>query len=117
MNGRAPSFPAIPDRPPSTPPGKRRRKLQDANPKTAARPAPPIPAPTSRHRLRHSESERRVAVRHRLLDCGPVTGQLAGDHWILVARVHELLGEHGQEPPVFIDGTLRGFVGLEAQRS
>jgi flavin reductase (DIM6/NTAB) family NADH-FMN oxidoreductase RutF len=28
------------------------------------------------------------------LDCEPVTEQLAGDHWIVDARVHELLADH-----------------------
>jgi len=49
------------------------------------------------------------------LDCEPVAEQLAGDHWIVVARVHDLLADHGRDPLIFIDGTLGSFVGLEAQ--
>ena len=49
------------------------------------------------------------------LDCEPVTEQLAGDHWIVVARVHDLLADHRREPLVFSDGTLGSIVGLEAQ--
>ena len=48
------------------------------------------------------------------LDCEPVAEQLAGDHWIVVARVHDLLADHGREPLIFSDGTLGSFVGLEA---
>ena len=50
------------------------------------------------------------------LDCEPITEQLAGDHWIVVARVHDLLADHRREPLIFSDGTLGSFVGLEAQR-
>jgi len=49
------------------------------------------------------------------LDCEPIAEQVAGDHWIVVAQVHDLLAEHGREPLVFKDGTLGSFVGLEAQ--
>jgi 3-hydroxy-9,10-secoandrosta-1,3,5(10)-triene-9,17-dione monooxygenase reductase component len=51
------------------------------------------------------------------LDCEPVAEQLAGDHWIVLARVKDLLARHGREPLVFSDGTLGSFVGLEAQGS
>ncbi len=50
------------------------------------------------------------------LDCEPVAEQLAGDHWIVLARVQDLLADHRREPLVFSDGTLGSFVGLEAQR-
>ena len=49
------------------------------------------------------------------LDCEPVAEQLAGDHWIVLARVQDLLADHRREPLVFSDGTLGTFVGLEAQ--
>jgi 3-hydroxy-9,10-secoandrosta-1,3,5(10)-triene-9,17-dione monooxygenase reductase component len=43
------------------------------------------------------------------LDCEPVSEQLAGDHWVVIARVHELLADHRREPLVFSDGTLGSF--------
>jgi len=49
------------------------------------------------------------------LDCEPVAEQLAGDHWIVVARVHDLLADHGRQPLIFSDGRLGSFVDLEAQ--
>jgi 3-hydroxy-9,10-secoandrosta-1,3,5(10)-triene-9,17-dione monooxygenase reductase component len=49
------------------------------------------------------------------LDCEPVAEQLAGDHWIVVARVHHLLADHDREPLIFSDGRLGSFVDLEAQ--
>ena len=49
------------------------------------------------------------------LDCEPVAEQPAGDHWIVLARVHDLLADHRREPLIFSDGTLGSFVGLEAQ--
>ena len=51
------------------------------------------------------------------LDCQPVAEQLAGDHWIVLARVQDLLADHHREPLVFSNGTLGSFVGLEAQAS
>jgi 3-hydroxy-9,10-secoandrosta-1,3,5(10)-triene-9,17-dione monooxygenase reductase component len=47
-------------------------------------------------------------------DCEPVAEQLAGDHWIVLARVHDLLADHRREPLIFSDGTLGRFVGLKA---
>jgi 3-hydroxy-9,10-secoandrosta-1,3,5(10)-triene-9,17-dione monooxygenase reductase component len=49
------------------------------------------------------------------LDCEPITEQLAGDHWIVLARVQGMLADHRREPLVFSDGTLGSFIGLEAQ--
>jgi 3-hydroxy-9,10-secoandrosta-1,3,5(10)-triene-9,17-dione monooxygenase reductase component len=49
------------------------------------------------------------------LECEPVAEHVAGDHWIVLARVHDLLADHRREPLVFSDGTLGSFVGLEAQ--
>jgi 3-hydroxy-9,10-secoandrosta-1,3,5(10)-triene-9,17-dione monooxygenase reductase component len=49
------------------------------------------------------------------LDCQPVAEQLAGDHWIVLARVQDLVADHRREPLVFSDGTLGSFIGLEAQ--
>ena len=51
------------------------------------------------------------------LDCEPIAEQPAGDHWIVVARVQDLLADHRAEPLVFSDGTLGSFVGLGAQAS
>jgi 3-hydroxy-9,10-secoandrosta-1,3,5(10)-triene-9,17-dione monooxygenase reductase component len=49
------------------------------------------------------------------LDCEPVAEQLAGDHWIVIARVHDLLANHDREPLIFSNGRLGSFVDLEAQ--
>lgn len=57
----------------------------------------------------------RIVTAIAFLDCEPVAEQLAGDHWIVVARVHDLLADHGPEPLVFSDGRLGSFVELEAQ--
>ena len=76
------------------------------------------------------EADRFVGIDHQLtetgvpripsaiafLDCEPVTEQLAGDHWIVVARVHELIADHGRDPLIFSGGRLGSFVGFEAQR-
>jgi flavin reductase (DIM6/NTAB) family NADH-FMN oxidoreductase RutF len=51
------------------------------------------------------------------LDCEPVSEQRAGDHWIVVARVHAVFADRGREPLVFSDGNLGSFVGLEAGTS
>jgi flavin reductase (DIM6/NTAB) family NADH-FMN oxidoreductase RutF len=50
------------------------------------------------------------------LDCEPISEQPAGDHWIVIAQVHQLLTDPGPEALVFSDGTLGSFVGPEAQR-
>jgi flavin reductase (DIM6/NTAB) family NADH-FMN oxidoreductase RutF len=47
------------------------------------------------------------------LDCEPVAEHLAGDHWIVIARVHEVFADFGGQPVVFSDGTLGSFVSLE----
>jgi 3-hydroxy-9,10-secoandrosta-1,3,5(10)-triene-9,17-dione monooxygenase reductase component len=47
------------------------------------------------------------------LECEPVTEQRAGDHWIVVARVHAVLADRDREPLVFSDGNLGSFVALE----
>lgn len=49
------------------------------------------------------------------LDCEPVSEHPAGDHWIVVARVRELLTDDVRTPLVFSDGTLGGFTSLERQ--
>jgi 3-hydroxy-9,10-secoandrosta-1,3,5(10)-triene-9,17-dione monooxygenase reductase component len=48
------------------------------------------------------------------LECEPVSEHLAGDHWIVVARVHELLADGSREPLVFSDGRLGTFASLES---
>jgi 3-hydroxy-9,10-secoandrosta-1,3,5(10)-triene-9,17-dione monooxygenase reductase component len=48
------------------------------------------------------------------LECEPVSEHLAGDHWIVVARVHELLAEESRDPLVFCNGQLGTFVSLES---
>jgi flavin reductase (DIM6/NTAB) family NADH-FMN oxidoreductase RutF len=40
--------------------------------------------------------------------------QRAGDHWIVVARVHAVLADRTREPLVFSDGKLGSFKRLEA---
>jgi 3-hydroxy-9,10-secoandrosta-1,3,5(10)-triene-9,17-dione monooxygenase reductase component len=76
----------------------------------------------------HADADRFVGIDHVLsesgvpripsaiafLDCEPVAEQLAGDHWIVLARVHYLLADHRRKPLVFSDGTLGSFVGLKA---
>ncbi len=44
------------------------------------------------------------------LGCELLSQQAAGDHWIVVARVHELLDDHRRDPLVFSNGRLGGFV-------
>lgn len=51
------------------------------------------------------------------LDCEPVSEQRAGDHWIVVARVHAALVDRGREPLVFSDGNLSSVVALDAAPS
>jgi flavin reductase (DIM6/NTAB) family NADH-FMN oxidoreductase RutF len=48
------------------------------------------------------------------LECEPVSEQVAGDHWIVVARVLELIADHSADPLVFSDGRLGRFVDVEA---
>lgn len=50
------------------------------------------------------------------LDCEPISEQIAGDHWFVLARVHELLADHRRDPLIFSDGRLGSFTDLEAQR-
>ncbi len=47
------------------------------------------------------------------LDCEPVSEQRAGDHWIVLARVHAVLADRDREPLVFSDGNLGSFVACE----
>jgi 3-hydroxy-9,10-secoandrosta-1,3,5(10)-triene-9,17-dione monooxygenase reductase component len=49
------------------------------------------------------------------LECEPVSEQLAGDHWIVIARVHQLVADDRRDPLIFSDGRLGSFVDLEAQ--
>lgn len=49
------------------------------------------------------------------LDCEPIAEHVAGDHWIVLARVHDVLAEHRRAPLVFSDGTLGSFAGPEAR--
>jgi len=49
------------------------------------------------------------------LECEPVSEQLAGDHFIVVARVHQLIADHDRDPLIFSDGRLGSFVDVEAQ--
>jgi flavin reductase (DIM6/NTAB) family NADH-FMN oxidoreductase RutF len=51
----------------------------------------------------------RISSAIAFLECEPVSEHVAGDHWIVVARVHELVVDPRQEPLVFSDGTLGGF--------
>jgi 3-hydroxy-9,10-secoandrosta-1,3,5(10)-triene-9,17-dione monooxygenase reductase component len=47
------------------------------------------------------------------LDCEPVLEQPAGDHWLVLARVRELIADRHRDPLVFSDGTLGRFTSLE----
>ncbi len=77
--------------------------------------------------VRHAanpEADRFLGVDHRLtesgvpricsaiafLDCEAISEQLAGDHWLVLARVHALLADHRQDPLIFSDGRLGSFV-------
>ncbi|HJS94940.1 MAG TPA: flavin reductase family protein [Solirubrobacteraceae bacterium] len=78
----------------------------------------------------HADAERFVGIDYELvesgvprirsaiafLDCEPVSEQRAGDHWIVVARVHAVLADRRREPLVFSDGTLGSFAALETSR-
>lgn len=78
-------------------------------------------------RVADPEADRFAGIDHRLsesgvphicsaiafLDCEPVSEQLAGDHWVVVARVHELVADHGRAPLIFSDGRLGSFVDVE----
>jgi 3-hydroxy-9,10-secoandrosta-1,3,5(10)-triene-9,17-dione monooxygenase reductase component len=56
----------------------------------------------------------RICTAIAFLECEPVSEQIAGDHWIVVARVHELTVDHSQDPLIFSDGTLGSFARVEA---
>ena len=43
------------------------------------------------------------------LECEPVSEQTAGDHWIVVARVNELISGRGGRPLAFWDGRFGTF--------
>src|SRR5262249_12822679 len=49
------------------------------------------------------------------LDCEPISEHPAGDHWIVVAGVRELLTDTGRRPLLFSDGRLGRFTSLERQ--
>jgi flavin reductase (DIM6/NTAB) family NADH-FMN oxidoreductase RutF len=57
----------------------------------------------------------RIRTAIAFLDCQPVSEQLAGDHSIVVARVHDLTANPGQDPLIFSDGRLGSFVDNEDQ--
>jgi flavin reductase (DIM6/NTAB) family NADH-FMN oxidoreductase RutF len=56
----------------------------------------------------------RICTAIAFLECEPVSEQVAGDHWIVVARVHELIADHSRDPLIFSDGRLGTFVDVEA---
>lgn len=47
------------------------------------------------------------------LDCESVSEQPAGDHWVVIARVHAMLADRDRDPLVFSDGNLGSFVAGE----
>ena len=49
------------------------------------------------------------------LECQIISEQPAGDHWIVVARVRELVVDGGREPLVFSDGRLGSFTSMAGQ--
>jgi 3-hydroxy-9,10-secoandrosta-1,3,5(10)-triene-9,17-dione monooxygenase reductase component len=57
----------------------------------------------------------RICTAIAFLGCEPIREQVAGDHWIVVARVYELTLDHGQDPLVFADGRLGSFVDVQGQ--
>lgn len=56
----------------------------------------------------------RISTAIAFLECEPVSEQVAGDHWIVVARVHELIADHSRDPLIFSDGRLGSFLDAEA---
>jgi 3-hydroxy-9,10-secoandrosta-1,3,5(10)-triene-9,17-dione monooxygenase reductase component len=64
------------------------------------------------HELRDSGVPRILSA-IAFLDCEPVAEHMAGDHWIVLARVHDLLADHSRDPLVFSDGRLGSIVDLE----
>jgi len=46
------------------------------------------------------------------LDCERASEQPAGDHWIVVARVHDVTADHDVAPLVFVDGRIGALGGL-----
>jgi flavin reductase (DIM6/NTAB) family NADH-FMN oxidoreductase RutF len=79
-------------------------------------------------RAAHPEADRFLGMDYRLtesgvprvctaiafLDCEPISEQLAGDHWLVLARVHALHADHHRDPLIFSDGRLGSFADLEA---
>ena len=57
----------------------------------------------------------RISSAIAFLECEPVSEHLAGDHWIVVAHVQQIVADHGRDPLIFSDGRLGSFVDLEAQ--
>jgi 3-hydroxy-9,10-secoandrosta-1,3,5(10)-triene-9,17-dione monooxygenase reductase component len=55
----------------------------------------------------------RVRSATAFLDCEPIGEQRAGDHWIVIARVHAVLADRDRQPLVFSDGNLGRFVACE----
>jgi len=66
------------------------------------------------HRLTDSGVPR-ISAAIAFLECEPVSEHVAGDHWIVLARVHELIADQGPDPLIFSDGRLGTFVDEEAQ--
>ena len=81
-------------------------------------------------RVAYPDADRFIGIDHQLtetgvpricsaiafLECAPVSEQLAGDHWIVIARVHHLVADHRRDPLIFSDGRLGSFVDLETQQ-
>jgi 3-hydroxy-9,10-secoandrosta-1,3,5(10)-triene-9,17-dione monooxygenase reductase component len=79
-------------------------------------------------RAAHPEANRFLGIDYRLtesgvprvcsaiafLDCEPISEQPAGDHWLVLARVHGLRADHRRDPLIFSDGSLGSFVDIEA---
>jgi flavin reductase (DIM6/NTAB) family NADH-FMN oxidoreductase RutF len=79
-------------------------------------------------RVADPEADRFTGIDHRLtesgvphicsaiafLECEPVSEQPVGDHWIVVARVHDLIADHGRDPLIFSDGRLGPFAHADA---
>jgi flavin reductase (DIM6/NTAB) family NADH-FMN oxidoreductase RutF len=57
----------------------------------------------------------RICTAIAFLECEPVSEQVAGDHWIVVARVCELIADHSRAPLIFSNGRLGSFLDVEAQ--
>jgi len=82
-------------------------------------------------RVAYPDTDRFLGINHQLtesgvprissaiafLECEPVSEHLAGDHWIVVAHVQQIVADHGRDPLIFSDGRLGSFVDAEVPKA